>query len=252
MSNEYNAGEGKWLVVTFTPVSLFSLRMTHTTSSGGKTLFVPTPYAVKIALLDVGYRIGGRENALQVFEMIKGRDIKFKPPEHLIVNHTFVKIKRRPKKVILDSPYVSTIAFREFCFFEGNLEIAIGVKGLSKEELQFLSFLMAHINYFGKRGGFFQYKGHKLQDSLEQFSLEVPKDIIRLNPNIYNVAQFLDDLGEVNTPDLFERVNVYSNKSMVLNKHRILRQHFLPYKQKSSSKHFTYYQRNIKDMTTGH
>src|ERR1700722_18200764 len=46
----------EWLVAAYSPVTMFSLRMTHATSKGGKTLVVPTPYAVKMALLDVCFR----------------------------------------------------------------------------------------------------------------------------------------------------------------------------------------------------
>ena len=45
-----------WLIAEYQPVSLFSLKNSLATSSGGKSLLVPTPYAFKMALLDAACR----------------------------------------------------------------------------------------------------------------------------------------------------------------------------------------------------
>src|SRR5260370_1106544 len=83
---------GRWLIAAYWPVSLFSLRMTHATSKGGKTLVGPTPYAVKMAILDACFRAyegtKADEGARTVFEWIKGRAVRFRPPKHCIVNNT--------------------------------------------------------------------------------------------------------------------------------------------------------------------
>ncbi len=41
-----------WLHCSYEPVSLYSLKLSAATSSGGKTLLAPSPYAVKMALLE--------------------------------------------------------------------------------------------------------------------------------------------------------------------------------------------------------
>ena len=41
-----------WLAVSYQPTSLFSLKLSSATNSAGKSLPVPSPYAVKMALLN--------------------------------------------------------------------------------------------------------------------------------------------------------------------------------------------------------
>ena len=56
----------KWLLASFKPVTLFSLRMSIATSSAAKTLLVPTPYAVKLALVDAAFRADGETFARRI------------------------------------------------------------------------------------------------------------------------------------------------------------------------------------------
>lgn len=231
-----------WLIATYRPNSLFSLRMSHSTSSGGKTLFVPTPYSFKLAMVDASFRAGGRELATRVFDYLKGREVRVCPPKHLTVNHTFIKIKREPKEKKPEEPYISSIGSREFCFFHGELNIAVNIKDLSKEAVVEISTVIAHINYFGKRGSFFQFLNRRFFDELPE-GFTIPETAIgeRFNPIRYQVVQFLDDIGEAGIKDLFDRINTYSGKPIELGKHRVLKPYFLPYKMVSSSKGFTYY-----------
>ena len=235
----------RWLIVTYRPNSLFSLRMSSSTSSGGKTLFVPTPWAFKIALVDASFRVQGKELALKVFDLFKGRNIRFNPPEHLVVNNTFIKIKREPKVKKPEEPYISSIAFREFCYYKGDLNIAVDIKDLSSEKITMISSVLAHINYLGKRGSFFQFVGIEVINELPQ-GFTIPETAFddSFNPTQYGVVQFLDDIGEIGAKDLFERINTYSGKKVELGKHRVFKPHFLPYKMVSSSKGYSYYRNN--------
>src|SRR5690554_3727563 len=117
-------GKSMWLITQYRPVSMFSLRTTYSTSSGGKTLLVPTPYAVKLAFIDGAYRLEGESLAGEVFALIKDKKIRFRPPQYASINHTFIKIQREPKNKE-EQHFIPTIAFREYCFFKGILEIAV-------------------------------------------------------------------------------------------------------------------------------
>ena len=127
-----------WLIGAYRPVTLFSLRMTHATSKGGKTLVVPTPYSVKMALLDACFRCYSSEVALgrarKVFDCLKRREIRVRPPKHCIVNNTFIKVLDWSREPV-NGPFRNTIAYREFAFFGGDdLLLAIEAAGLSNEE----------------------------------------------------------------------------------------------------------------------
>lgn len=235
-----------WLLLSYNPVSLFSLKTTYSTSSGGKTLLVPTPYAFKLAMVGAGFRAEGEKLAREVFDHIKEREVRFSPPEHLTVNHTFVKIKREPKNKTPELPFTSSIAFREFCFYQGQLTISLEVSGFSQETLEIIKFVAAHINYFGKQGSFFQFSKAVVVAVLpDGFSLAVPDELGGLNSTNYQVVQFLDDLGETQAKDLFERINTYSAKPIELHKHRVLKQYLLPYSLKKENNRYTYYQKEV-------
>lgn len=234
-----------WLVATYKPVSLFSLKMTLSTSSGGKTLLVPTPYAVKLAMVDAAFRVKGQEYAEQVFSLIKDKKIRFNPPRHATVNHTFIKILREAKDK-KEQYFIPSIAFREFCFFQGTLQVALEFSGKA-EEGRLLSLAMSHINYFGKRGSFFQYIGIEECVQLGSgFSLAVPEDLTTANVMDYTVGQFLDDLGETDAPDLFNRLNTYSGAKMELGKHRVIKQYLLPYRERETTRSYTYYEKTVE------
>src|SRR5689334_19997456 len=90
------AAAPKWLVVTYQPVSLFSLRSTYSMSKGGKTLLVPTPYAVKMAFIDAVFRFAepavAEATARQMFDRIKARRVRFQPPAGCVVQNTFARV----------------------------------------------------------------------------------------------------------------------------------------------------------------
>ena len=50
-----------WTIARFASTSLFSLRPANATTSGGKSLLTPTPFAIKMSLLDVAIRVYGVE-----------------------------------------------------------------------------------------------------------------------------------------------------------------------------------------------
>lgn len=245
----------RWLILHYKPTTLFSLRMTHATSSGGKTLLVPSPYSFKLALVDAAIRADNLNYGRQVFEWIKGMTIRFCPPERAVVTNTFVKVLRKreiknvdkdpvvaekQRKFLASNPFQSTIVYREFCYFYGQLEAALDVRGLNDTEINKLIKVGAHINYLGKRGSFIQFLYWKVVDSLPDL-FTLPINVIPDGPLLYGLGQFLDDIGAIDSPDLFDRINTFSEKRLELNKHRILVHHLLPYRQGRSSRNYTEY-----------
>ena len=237
-----NAPEpSNWLLAHYLPVSLFSLRLSCSSNKGGKTLFVPTPYAFKLAMVDAAFRAGDDEQpARRVFETIKGRQIRFKPPKHLTVQNTFIKIKQENREAPA-GVYSSTIAYREFCFFRGRLTAAIETAGLDRQAIELLARILRHINYLGKRGSFWQFLGCEERGQLGE-GFTIPDTASRFKIGNYAVVQPLDDLGQTEAKDLFDRINTYSSKPITLNKHRVLNYTFLPYLLRKSARHYSYYE----------
>lgn len=233
-----------WLIATYQPTSLFSLRPANATTSGGKTLITPTPFAFKMALLDAAIRVYGKSQAEAWFPAIRDLDVAVQLPEHLMVVKSFIKILRPHKSGAKDTngtglagPMGNTVAYREMVQFAGDLKVGIRPKTPSKTPF---TQLLAHIHYLGKRGGFMQLQTVKEVAELTRFT--------RLNPANTNTfalngtLQLLDDCGGKMT---FAHADIYSGKLLGLNKPngRLLNSIVLPYLLKQSSRTYSLYER---------
>ncbi|MBT9173032.1 MAG: hypothetical protein DDT21_01422 [Syntrophomonadaceae bacterium] len=250
VSYEKQASKEKWLVIRYRPTSLFSLRMTHATSKGGKTLLVPTPYAVKLAFIDACFRKFSADEALstskKVFNLLKGSQVRFRPPDRCVIQNTFLKVKQEER----DAPagiYAPTIAYREFCYFDGDLEVALAVSGLTSHEVDELSNLAPYINYLGKRGSFMQYLSLDILPGPLPAGFSCPETASAMAQGNYATTNYLDDFGEALVKDKhgFERINTYGTKPSALGEYRVLIRTLLPYRYVASGRHFTYYVRTI-------
>jgi len=241
-----------WSIAEYQPTSLFSLRPYTATTSGGKSLIVPTPFAVKMALLDAAIRTQGLARGQALFPALRDLQVAVRLPQRIVVNNTFAKILRLKEVKTKASekeaaiaravakrqwPFQKTIAFREYVQFSGPLALAF--QGMSLEELKPL---LLQINYLGKRGGFIQLL------RLTEMAEELPTSFTMLTEGVngsfpLGMLQMVDDCGPSLT---FNKVNVYdqSHKSRIRpGKDRIFHHVVLPYRLMRSSKSYSLYER---------
>lgn len=225
-----------WLVTTYSPNSLFSLRTSSSTSSGGKTNLIPTMYSVKMALLDAAFRKGieGKE----IFPWIRDLDIRFEPPKQAIVNNSFIKIQTEPKDKKTGPAFISSVGFREYVFFDGELAIAIQTKGLVEQQVSLLKELLLHLHYLGKRGSFLQATNQDVREELGQTFSSFLGEQAAFSECV--VMQYLDDMGPKAT---FESISSFDDASAKMGRDRIMKTVFIPYHQKRASRDFTWYVR---------
>jgi hypothetical protein len=233
-----------WLISEYQPVGLFSLKHALATSSGGKSLLVPTPFALKMALLDAAFRLRGAARAEALWPALRDLPVALRPPERVVVTNLFTRVlkpRRNPARPGTPhaGPLGKTIAFREYAWSEGDLSIA--VKLAQDDQLSDVTDLFLQINYLGKRGGFVQLSGPP------QGVGDLPPGFLRLNPENNQMAfdsrgllQMLDGCGPKMT---FEHANIYSNKRIALGKERVLHHVVLPYRLVRSSKSYSFYER---------
>lgn len=229
-----------WLIAEYEAVTLFSLKLSTATSSGGKTLLVPTPYALKMALLDSACRTLGVRQAESLWEEIRDLHVAIRPAPKVVVTNLFQRIlkpfKNPPKEGTPDSfgPFQRTIGYREYAQLVGSMAVALEVSEASKET--FVNLLL-NINYFGKRGGFMQLV--KTPQIVEELSSQfVDATLQQISFSIFGTLQVLDDCA----PELtFERANIYSGKKLK-DGDRIRRNVILPYRMTRSSKSFSLYE----------
>jgi len=235
--------DGSWLIAEYQPTALFSLKPAWATSSGGKSLLVPTPYAVKMALLDAACRTAGVAAAREAWPWLCGLTVALRPPNRVVVTNLFGRILR-PRRSAAKAgtqhagPLGKTIAFREYVYFDGPLGIALS------GEVEYFSYLedwLLQVNYLGKRGGFMQLLGPStVAQTLPLGFIVVGGDPTR-SFFADGIIQQLDDCDASLT---FQKANIYSGKHIRLGKERVLRHIVLPYRLVRSSKGFSYYERS--------
>lgn len=256
-----------WVTAVFHQVSLFSLKPADTTSTGGRSLLIPTPFSIKMALLDVALRTYGIRAGADLFPTIRDLAIAMSLPQRIIVNNCFVRIlKPRREKSGSDGkkhqeaiqevekdeteaadeetggPFIRSVAFREYVQYSGPLGLAMQVD--TSHDAEIITSLLMQIRYIGKRGSFFQIDGPPVM----QAQLSVQQGYVRLDSMETDstdvmpgyILQLLDDCSPKLT---FAKANIYTNDAIALGKERILRHIRLPYRLTRSSQRFTLYQR---------
>lgn len=231
-----------WLIAEYEAVTLFSLKLSSATASGGKTLLVPTPYAFKMALLDVACRTLGVERAEGLWAQVRDLRIAFRPAAQAVVTNLFQKVLRpRRNPISLDEqdsgPFQKTIGYREYVQLVGLLGVGLG--WLGNEQNEWLKELVVQVNYLGKRGSFMQLV------ALPNLTEELPPGFVDATSDqsafaVFGTLQTLDDC----TPSLtFARANIYSGEKVRPGKDRLTRNIVVPYRLARSSKSFSLYER---------
>lgn len=242
-----SSASGKWLTVSFQPVSLFSLKRSDATSMAARSNLVPTPYAIKMALLKVMLEMNGyhHREAFNVwiqeeFTWIQDLQIHVLPPEHIIVNRNGYKLrywnqqadkdyrKANNKEAPPVMPMQDGYVFREWVHMDGCLQICCGLSNRTAD----LRMLFSQINYFGKRGCFFQY----LPDDWQ----ETDASTAQTDSSTGFVIQPMDDLGPKTT---FARINPYSDEKMKLGNDRVIKPGLLPLQLVATSARYDLYKR---------
>lgn len=227
-----------WHIATYLPVSLVSLKLATATSTGGKSLLLPTPYAFKMALLNVVIADGGVEAGQNVWDILRDARVAIRGPKWIAVNNTFTKVlkpkKEKPEfdpETGLTRGMIRTIAFREYVQWQGEFRIAIHV---ANDNLPWSRWL-AQVNYLGKRGGFVQV----VETPSEMEYLEngfTDLTMASSGFSLFGTMQIMDDCAPGLT---FGQVNIYTDERVS----RVLRHVSVPYQQISSSRGYTLYQR---------
>ncbi|MCB9436491.1 MAG: hypothetical protein H6673_05780 [Anaerolineales bacterium] len=230
-----------WVFAEYEATTLFSLKPASATASGGKTLLVPTPFAIKMALVDALCRLEGAAVAQIEWKWLRQVTIALKPAPAVVVNNTFIKVlkpRRNPAEPgSMDAGYFGrTITYREYAQLVGAFGIAFQVETM--EQAEKLALLLWNINYLGKRGSFIQaVRPPDWHDTLPQAYIPVTTQ-----PS-FDIRAILTQLDDVGEEVAFEYIDIYSDKKNIqLGKQRILHHVALPYQLVSSSRGYSYYQ----------
>lgn len=211
--------------VIYKPTNLFSLKESNSTNSGAKSLLIPSPYSIKMALFSQAITIDGKavfeEKKSKEFSFIKDAGIAYRVLGSFCVNNCFVTIQS-----LRDGTYRGKPSFREYVYLSKSIEIIFDVK--NEEAKQYLQKYLHRINYFGKRGCFFQFIGY------------------RDKPNEPNVKEFdasdfspgiLQEFDDISPKADYKNVNNFDTASAKRDKKILV----IPVMKMNSSKSYTHY-----------
>lgn len=226
-----------WMEIIYKPTSLFSLKLSSATNSAGKSLPCPSPYSVKMALLNVIITYGSLETARQNFNLVKNLELLFSLPESFVINNCMIKILKDNDKVSAAlraiEPFKSTVAFREYVYLNDEMYIAFDISELSDEQITFLHKWFSRINYFGKRGSFFQFSGIKITKTLSENYVNVLTESYK--PGLMFPMDDVDKSAE------FKNMNNYNFE--IKNAKRISKVYIFPYKQVEANQSYSLFAR---------
>jgi hypothetical protein len=152
-------GPGRWLIAEYEPTALFSLKTSLATSSVGKTLLVPTPYAIKMAIVDAAFRAGLADSECKaLLKALIPVELRIAPGKNAVVTHTFIKVRQESRDSDPLRPYSSNISYREIASHRGPWLWAFDLAAGDDLVAQCLVDLLPHISYIGKRGSFVQFQ----------------------------------------------------------------------------------------------
>lgn len=219
--------------VKYIPTSLFSLKDSNSTNSGAKSLLLPSPYSIKMAILNQAITIGGDIDALsqrnsKEFKYIRDAriGIYIEDGSCFSVNNSFVKILKPSRS---GSGYQQTVAFREYIHISSPIEIIF--EAVDNNAAHYLKQYLHRINYFGKKGSFFQFVAYcddPNEPNVEYFNMK------NIQPGI---IQEFEDFGEKST---FDNANNFSSKKSIREKFLMV----LPLTKVGASKSYTVYSSN--------
>ncbi len=230
-----------WCIAEYEAVTLFSLKLSTATASGGKTLLVPTPYAIKMALLDAACRTVGVARAEQWWPVIRDLHVSLRPSTQAVVTNLFQKVlrlRRNPASMVEPDagPFQKTIGYREYVQLVGPLGVALGWDG--SEPCDWLCGLLMNVSYLGKRGSFMQLMALPRQEDA------IPPGFVQttVEPTAFAVNGTLQPLDDCTPKLTFAKANIYGREKVQMGKERITRLIVLPYRLARSSKSYSLYE----------
>jgi len=191
-----------------------------------------------MALLNAIITYDSLKKAKEKFELIRNLEMRFALPNRIIVNNCLIKIAKDNDKVSPAikkiSPFKSTIAFREYVYVNNELKIAVRTKEREnpfvQSDLDFLKKWFMHINYFGKRGCFFQFiSAEKINELSDEYSKILEEGIS---------AGIMFPMDDVDSGASFENMNNYNHKAKAK---RVQQIHIFPFRQERANRNFTLY-----------
>lgn len=200
-----------------------------------------------MAFVDAALRHGLTSDPDGLIRVMSKIQLRIGVPDHVCVTGTIQRVLQETRaderKKDRSLPfYRSTIAMREVVSYDGRLALAFDRNSCVESLVDLLMRTAAAINYFGKRGSFFQYYGcdqrEKLDHSFTRPVVEMEKDEVETDESLTHEIATLDDFGPGAT---FDALNSFSASVMKRGVHRKFVETTIPLKVRNFGFGFTDY-----------
>lgn len=132
----------QWIRAQVRFASLYSYRIPNTSPSFAPASPVPSPLAVRLALVDAAIQRGGSvDDGREIFEVVKAAPLRLVPPERVCIIKAFSK-RLKPAKT---GELVESTGIREYCHPEGPLQLYIQ----PEREAEHVAELFRHLRRLG-------------------------------------------------------------------------------------------------------
>ncbi len=238
---ERSASASGWLVFRYSPVTLFSLKMSRATSTAGKTLLIPTPYCIKMAFVDAALRHALIDDAERFIRALAETTVRIGVPQQACVTGTIQSVRQEVREVERKKNphlplYRATIAMREFVHYSGALSVAFEIDRRPPQWIDLLTRIAPAINSFGRRGSFFQYRAKERLPDLDSTFTEPAGSATA--PLVWGHTATLDDFGPKAT---FAALNSFSATAIERGVHRKFVETLIPLGVHNSGPGFVHY-----------
>ncbi|NWF91378.1 MAG: hypothetical protein HXY46_00545 [Syntrophaceae bacterium] len=182
---------------------LYSYRMPNLSPSYALTALIPSPAALRLALVDAAIKSRGNvAYGEEIFEIIKTAELEIEPPERVAVLKFFIK-RLKPAKPP-KTEFEESFGIREYCHFLGPLKVYFK---LSKREDEIVH-LFTLLRRLGTTDSLMRGLG-KIEDK-EPVQSFTCKETTALKPDVSNLARRpVSTLNEIRADATFSQVNPY-------------------------------------------
>lgn len=269
-----------WVQAEYLPASLFSLKLSLATSSGARSLLVPTPFAIKTALVDAALRTEHESDAGALTESLVGSIVALRPCHRATVTNLFVRVLKprredgggparpstedatptegepptRPPRRGADRRSAETEEVSEdesgpgagpygktIAYHEYvHLDGCLGI-AIEVDDRE----LAGQISRLFTQIGYFGRRGSFFQiTGAPEFVSELPAGFISVGvpQRTFAADGLIQVLDDWGAEMTFDKLNIYSPARIRLGRERVLHSTVLPYRRVSSSRSFTQYQ----------
>lgn len=195
-----------WIWAELDFASLYSYRMPNLSPGYALTSLVPSPAALRLALVDAAIKsTGSVAYGEQVFEIVKSLPLEIEPPEKVAVLKFFIK-RLKPSK-LPKKGFEKSFGVREYCHFLGPVKIYLKTTE-KKNEIVRLFTLLRRLGTTDS----IAMGAAKIEDKEPSLSFTY-KETTMLKPELSNLARRpVSTLNEINPDAQFCQVNPYAKE----------------------------------------